>query len=282
MKRIVVAGVCLIVLAACNRSLISGKVVNIKGEALPGVAVHVEGTRFQALTDGLGQYRIPYTPGKVVLHFMKTGYTPGTLEIAADSPRQIEAQAVSLWELPLDKGVYLYENFRYREATKVMPEPFVTKGNHTVYATRRWPEIETTANAPLILCYKMPDWDVRFCRMDLTELQTHLPGGGLEEAQVLAQTKTIPARLLAIDQPEGLLHQLELSGPLEPGTYAVHWGALDGASDRDARIFMFSVVDYTLTLPAEEKTEEEDMEEEEEPVETKPSDVPDEDIPDVD
>ena len=223
MKRILFAGVCLALLTGCNRSVISGTVVNIKGETLPGVAVHVEGTHYQALTDGLGQYRLPYVPGDVVLHFMKTGYTPGTLEVSADSARVITAETVSLWELPLDKGVYLYEDYRYRETTKITPEQFLSKDKHAVYATRRWPELETTAAEPVILCYKMPDWDVRLCRMDLTERYVPLPGGGLEEAQILASTKELPVRLLPIDQPEGLLRQMELPGPLEPGTYAVHW-----------------------------------------------------------
>jgi len=284
MKRIIVAGVCLAALAACNRSLISGKVVNIKGEALPGVAVQVEGARYQALTDGLGQYRIPYVPGEVVLHFMKTGYTPGTLVLSASSPREIEAQAVSLWELPLDKGVYLYEDYRYHETTKVAPEQFLSKERRAVYATRRWPEVETMATTPLLLCYKMPDWDVRFCRMEMKELYVPLPGGGLEEAQVLAQIKTIPVRLLAIDQPDRLLYQLELSEPLKPGTYAVHWGALDGATENDPRIFMFSVVDYTLTAPSEKPAEGQEKEaaQKSEPVETPPSQESNENIPDVD
>ncbi|MEA3364180.1 MAG: carboxypeptidase-like regulatory domain-containing protein [Candidatus Hydrogenedentes bacterium] len=284
MKRILLEGVCCFVaLAACNRSTISGKVVNIQGEALPGVAVHVEGTSHQALTDALGHYRVSYVPGDIVLHFLKTGYTPGTLELSSDSHREIEAHAVSLWELPLDKGVYLYENFRYRETTNVVPEEFVSHDRRKVYATRRWPEVETTSTAPLVLCYKMPDWDVRFCRMELTELNTPLPGGGLEEAQVLAQTKTIPARLLAIDQIEGLLRQLEFPGTLQPGSYAVHWGALDGASAREPRIFMFTIVDYELTLPSEEEIEGEETEAAEESTEEDTlEESEDDDIPDVD
>lgn len=260
MKRLILAAICLAALAGCDRSLISGKVVNIRGEALPGVAVQVEGTSYQALTDGLGEYRVPYDPGHVVLQFMKTGYTPGILELTAEAPREINAQTVSLWELPRDKGVYLYENFRYRETTRIVPEEFVTRERRRVYATRRWPEIETTATAPVILCYKITDWEVRFCRLELTELFTPLPGGDLEEAAVLARTRTIPARLSAVDEPEGLLRQIELPGPLEPGTYAVHWGALDGATDTDPRIFMFSVVDYMLTLPPEPEDEEEPSE----------------------
>lgn len=286
MKRILMAGVCLAFLAACNRSLISGTVANIKGEALPGVAVQVEGTHYQALTDGLGQYRLPYVPGAVVLQFMKTGYTPGTLVVPAGPVRSITAETVSLWELPLDKGVYLYEDFRYREATKIVPESFLSKDKHAAYATRRWPDLDTTDTEPLVLCYKMPDWDVRLCRMDLTERYVQLPGGGLEEAQVLAPTRELPVQLVPIDQPEGLLRQVELPGPLEPGTYAVHWGALDGEVDKDPRIFAFSVVDFTLALPPKEEAARQKAEEALEDSEPEPS-APssgesDEDIPDVD
>ncbi|MGI6458863.1 MAG: carboxypeptidase-like regulatory domain-containing protein [Candidatus Hydrogenedentales bacterium] len=286
MKRILMAGVCLAFLAACNRSLISGTVANIKGEALPGVAVQVEGTHYQALTDGLGQYRLPYVSGAVVLQFMKTGYTPGTLVVPAGPVRSITAETVSLWELPLDKGVYLYEDFRYREATKIVPESFLSKDKHAAYATRRWPDLDTTDTEPLVLCYKMPDWDVRLCRMDLTERYVQLPGGGLEEAQVLAPTRELPVQLVPIDQPEGLLRQVELPGPLEPGTYAVHWGALDGEVDKDPRIFAFSVVDFTLALPPKEEAARQKAEEAFEDSEPEPS-APssgesDEDIPDVD
>jgi len=52
MKRILMAGVCLAFLAGCNRSLISGTVANIKGEALPGVAVQVEGLAAQQARGG--------------------------------------------------------------------------------------------------------------------------------------------------------------------------------------------------------------------------------------
>jgi hypothetical protein len=77
---------------------------------------------------------------------------------------------------------------------------------------------------------------------------------------------------------------MELPGPLEPGTYAVHWGALDGAVDKDPRIFAFSVVDFTLSLPPKEEAAKQEAEtpEEPEPAKPAPPDEPEDDLPDVD
>ena len=44
-----------------------------------------------------------------------------------------------------------------------------------------------------------------------------------------------------LDEPEKLLVELKATAPLEPGVYAIHWGALEGYDSIDPRIFMFAL-----------------------------------------
>jgi carboxypeptidase family protein len=252
MKNIVILGIAAVMLAGCSPSFITGTVVDFRGEAVPGVAVTTEGKEFQAITDALGHYRIRYAPGTVVLNFLKTSYTPGALELEVDALRPIEATTVSLWALPLEKGVYLFEDYTYRPLTRVQPDRYFTHDRRPIHGTTRWPETRTAYTAPVILCYKMPSYDVRFCRIDSTELTKVRPRGREEQVEVLTNVRTIPAALEAIDQPDGLLRQLRLPGSLEPGSYAIHWGALDGRTSLDPRAFTFDVTEI-ITIP--EKTE---------------------------
>ena len=45
----------------------------------------------------------------------------------------------------------------------------------------------------------------------------------------------------ALDEEEEMLLELRPLRPLAPGTYAVHWGALDGFFSTDRRLFLFDV-----------------------------------------
>lgn len=82
--------------SGCSRKALEGVVVTVRGETLPGVAVAIKGTDFQAVTDGVGQYRLPAIAGTHAITFAKTGYTPGLLELTIDQPRPVTATTVSL------------------------------------------------------------------------------------------------------------------------------------------------------------------------------------------
>ena len=246
----------LLLLAGCRAEMIQGKVLDIAGSPLPGVVVSIEGMRHQDLTDPRGDYEIKYKPGRLVLHYYKTGYTPGRLELDVDAPRAVQAVPVRLWCLPENKGVYLFEDFRYRATRPIECEELVTKESGTIYGTSKYrreraDSVSTANPEPVLLCYSVPRHQAELSRLRETELV--LAGSQAEGAPIRAWVPDdgVPLTLAAIDEPEGLLQQVCLPGPLEPGVYAIHWGALEGMVEFESRMFVFAI-------EGEEQTEEEE------------------------
>ncbi|MBN2308406.1 MAG: carboxypeptidase regulatory-like domain-containing protein [Candidatus Hydrogenedentes bacterium] len=230
-----------LVLAGCGATRIEGRVVDVKGDALPGVAVSVEGSSYQALTNGLGEYRIKFRPGRVVLHFAKTGYTPGILEAQLEAYRPVLATPVELWPLPGNAGVHIFENYRYRATKPVQPDAFVLANGEVVFGTQKWPELETADQEPVIICHNMPRYGVKLTRLDLAEVILEEAVAGSDTVTVWKPSRAVPVSVVPIDEPDALLLHVRFTGPLEPGTYALHWGALEGQARPEGRIFLFSV-----------------------------------------
>jgi hypothetical protein len=94
----------------------------------------------------------------------------------------------------------------------------------------------------------MPGYDVRFCR--LHAIPASSPQGN-DRREVWASEVSLPVELVPIDEPERCLIQVRLSEALTPGLYGVHWGALEGYTATDPRLFLFEVVDaaHGDTLP---------------------------------
>ena len=53
-----------------------------------------------------------------------------------------------------------------------------------------------------------------------------------------------------VDEPERYLQQIRLAEPLEPGLYAVHWGALAGHKTSETRAFVFQIESAPGAQPA--------------------------------
>ena len=240
-------------LCGCDAGTIRGSIVDVKGEALPGVAVQVQNTDYQGLSNALGEYRVKYVPGELSLYFSKTGYTPGMLLLNVAELRQVQATPVMLWPLPEGKGVYEYQNHRYRRTDFIEPQQLKTLlDGQVIYGTTRWPRIETTEHEPLLICYKMPVYGGKLYQMNQIDVQPLYGQTGSVSAWV--KSGEIPIVMEPIDAPEGLLTRIRLSQPLETGSYAVHWGALDGdVTLREVRMFFFSVVDALSAPPVQEK-----------------------------
>ncbi len=180
-----------VVLSGCGAGFIEGTVLDVAGETLPGVAVEVRGTPYQGLSDAHGRYRVKYQPGELSLYYAKTGYAPGMLVLTVNGLRNVEATPVVLWRLPDGKGVYLYEDHKYRRTDFIPPSEFRSLADQaTAYGTTRWPKVETTNHEPLILCYKMPIYGCKLYQMNLTEA---LPKSG--DAQDATISAWLPGRI---------------------------------------------------------------------------------------
>ncbi|MCP4642083.1 MAG: carboxypeptidase regulatory-like domain-containing protein [bacterium] len=251
-----VAFAALALAVGCAQPVVEGRVVDVKGDALPGAAVTVAGTPYQALTNARGEYRVSYRPGPVQVDCVKTGYTPGRLELEVTEARVVPARDVALWPLPPDAGVFLFQNCRYTATKPIQPETFQGAGDRTVHGTRRWSEVETLDPQPTIMSFNMPRYGIRFCQLELAEIPLAIEMTGPQTIEIWRPTRTIPISAVAIDGPDGVLVQVRYDGALSPGCYAVHWGALDGDTHLETRMFFFSVGERPLA--PEPKAEGED------------------------
>jgi carboxypeptidase family protein len=242
----------LALLSGCEPSLIvSGRVVDVSGQALPGAAVSASSATGQDVTDGIGTFRLRCAPGPARIDIAKTGYTPGLLEIDPAGERVLELNDILLWPLPTGKGVYLFEDYRYRETARVKPSRYLDKDTGPIFAVKQFAEVTTRETQPLIICHKLPSYDVALYRMG--QIEAALPqrsvrsgrGGGGEYEYTLsvwAPVDAVGIFAVPIDEPGRLLLELRPSTPLSPGVYAMHWGALDGHTSTSPNAFLFQVV----------------------------------------
>jgi hypothetical protein len=228
-----------LVLTACDRSYLEGRVTDIHGEALPGVIVRESSSAAeQDLTDGLGHYRIPLAQATARIVFSKSGYTSAELPLNQAAGRGTAMPEVALWRLPMNPGVYVVNDLRFAEATWVVPRQFYLKDGTASYGAELPKEVRDAAGEPFIVAYRTPRYNARLSRLTAAEAQR---GTEAESIAVWVEEKPMAAALEPIDTPEGRLLRVRVGRPLEPGIYGVHWGALEGYTTLDARMFLFRI-----------------------------------------
>ncbi len=229
-------------------------VVDPEGNALPGVAVTVRGTTEQAISDGLGQYKVQAAPGVIQLDFIKTGYTPARLQFEVNEPRPVPAAPALLWPLPPAKGAFLYENYRYTGMTRIEPRRYLVRGEEgaapeTVFGVKLLAECSTLDTNPLLIFYKLPFYDARCYLLEpMKAAEPAAPGAAAPpdsayQHEIWAPTAQVPVAATPLDETARLLFELRPDRPFIPGTYAIHWGALDGHRDIEPNIYLFAVRD---------------------------------------
>lgn len=226
----------LIPLAACSRDTIQGRVTNMRGEALPGVTVVVAGTSTQDLTDGLGRYRIAVPAGSDALVFSKSGYTSAKVPLTAG--RGAPPEAV-LWVLPTNAGVYDAGQHHYRESTWVVPKQHYLKDGSAAFGVELPAGVLESTTEPFLLAHRTPRYNAQLSRLvpEAARLQ------GIEEKsiEVWVEAGTMAVGLEPLDPAESLLLRVQIGRPLEPGVYGIHWGAMEGYTTLDNRVFLFRV-----------------------------------------
>lgn len=231
-------------LAGCEfKTSVRGAVVDVRGERLPGVAVTLRGAEVQAVTSGTGEYALRCPPGPAILDYTKTGYTPGRLDLVVPESGTAQAADVRLWPLPAGQGVYLFEDFRYRELTRADPRPYRLPDRGAVWASRVPADRKTTAAQPLVIYYLLPSYDAALHRLrqeDATPPQAEIGAGHTEPVWVT--DRPVAAMIIPIDEPDRLLFELRAAEPLDPGMYAVSWGAFDGYVTTHSSVYLFEVL----------------------------------------
>jgi len=250
---VAVATIQIATLSACQKSGITGKVVDVQGQDLPGVAVTVEGARAQALTNARGEYAVPYEPGTVALTFAKTGFTFGRLELNVAGAQRVSATTVQLWHLPPSKGLYLFEPPNYVRLGAAAPLHFQSKSLGAVYGVQKWEDAFTTSKTPLLIAFKTSQYEMRLYRLEIAEFEA--PNAPVKAPKIKAwvPAESIPVSAVAIDEPQRQLMQIKYDGELAPGVYAAHWGAFDGQTQIEgATAYIFRVAGDAGDAPPEQ------------------------------
>ena len=226
-------------LQGCEQSTLRGTVANTRGERLPGVSVRIEGSELSALTNALGEYQFRFSQGAETLLFDKTGYAPALLELTGGEGAAPVNGTMKLWRLPVREGVYLLEESEYNPLTRDVPEQTLMQ-----YGS---PERITRLELPTIVCYKTPRFDTRVTGLKVEEARFGV--GSDSTFAVFRRAGTVKVDLTPLDPLEGLLQTVRFAQPLEAGHYAIHWGALEGFTALESRVFLFTVEPPEVEAP---------------------------------
>lgn len=229
-------------LVGCTGASVTGTTYDIAGEPLPGVLVHAAGSNREAVSSADGRYRVAVSPGQVVLNYWKTGYTPGQLELSVEGPGSVEAAAVTLWKLPPEKGVFLFEDNNYVATEAVAPVRYTRDNGEAIFGIDRWEGVVTGTATPVIMGYRVPVQGVRLHRMMQGEFTVTDEEGRKSDREIWRAAGTVPASIEMVDELEQSLLRIRPVDPLPAGTYAVGWGALAGETPEMARAYLFSVI----------------------------------------
>ncbi len=243
-----------LLLAACERSYLDGRVTDVRGEALPGVTVREPGSADeQDLTNGLGHYRVPLSSATRHIEFSKSGYTSAKVAVDAAVRRGAAMADVVLWPLPQNPGVYVVNGQRFSETTWVVPRQFYLKDRTASYGAELPKDIREAAGEPFVVAFRTPRYNARLSRLVAAETEG---GGDAPSIAVWVEAGTMAAALDPIDTPpehqQPQLLRVQVGRPLEPGVYGIHWGALEGYSTLDARVFLFRVPEPPVASPESE------------------------------
>lgn len=227
----------LLPLAACNRDAIEGRAVNMRGEALPGVTVAVAGADTQDLTDALGQYQIAVPAGADALLFSKSGYT--SAKVPLEKGRRGAPPEAVLWVLPMNAGVYDASQQTYHESTWALPKQYYLKDGSAAFGVELPAEVLESTTEPFLLAHRTPRYNAQLSR--LVEEEARLQGIQDKSIAVWVEAGTMAVGLEPLDPMDSLLLRVQIDRPLEPGVYGIHWGAMEGYTTLDNRVFLFRI-----------------------------------------
>ena len=89
-----------------------------------------------------------------------------------------------------------------------------------------------------------PRYDARLTRMQRKTAQ--LPQDDSQTFEIWSAGGTVGVDLVPVVHSDPGLLKLDILEPLQPGRYAIHWGALDGYTTLDERIFMFEITEKAI------------------------------------
>jgi hypothetical protein len=234
------------------------------------------------MSNAQGVYKVRHGGPPVVLNYFKTGYAPAILEPDVPQEGRVDAEPIKLWRLPVSHGVWLYNDFTYTRARPVEPERVTLADGTGTFGVRRPSDVDTDVQIPFLVIYgRLPTYNISLTKLESVEAPLEdLPD---QTATYWVPIREIPVSARPLDEPEERLVHVRLFEPLEPGHYALHWGALKEPSPLDSRAYLFNVVGDTPEAVPVETTDTEVTEDAPAPAETdivdfedEPNEAPDE------
>ncbi len=227
-------------------------VVDIQGQALPGVSVSIYGTDRQAITDATGQYRLKAPKGFHQIDFEKTGYAPARVVLDGVDTGTIDMPQTMLWPLPDSQGVYAFEGGRYRSLTRVEPHRYLAGETTSVFGSKKGAEtFIDPKKMPMLVLYRLPGYDLQLSRIhqvELTPAEATATAQGYKVPTWVTEAR-IPMHTRPIDSPAGLLLEIAPDEPLPPADSAIHWGAYDGFNTTESRAYLFRILSEEAPTP---------------------------------
>jgi len=229
-------------LAGCNRTGVYGIVTNPEGETLPGVSVRLtDNSEISAITNVLGEYHLNAKPGRHSIQYAKSGYTLVNTDLLLEKSSSRLLPKIEMWNLPQSNSVFFYNKTLYSPTTWLKPKRYFMIDNGPSFGTTREPELLTDESMPFIVCYRMPRYDARLTRLQQRKAQ--LPQDETQTFDVWVPSGTISVNLDPVVPSDPSLLKVNLYEHLEPGRYALHWGALDGYTTIDDRMYIFEILE---------------------------------------
>jgi hypothetical protein len=258
MKRIAIALAVTTLFTGCGQSVIQGVVEDMHGESLPGVSVKVAGRDQSALTDARGKYLLRHELGMFQVVYAKSGYTTFQADLYYSESAINQQPTVQLWPVPPKEGVFHFTGTRYDAVDQRTFRKYFLSDGTIEQALRELPDRTIAGERPLLLCFKTPRRNAKLAR--LQEVEAHLPTDPSQTFGVWIAGGSVPVDLIPVVVSDPSLLQVRLIEPLQPGMYALHWGALEGYTSLDERIFIFIVtaeptVDLTDFAPGDVNTQ---------------------------
>ena len=104
--------------AFSRQGTLTGQVIDGFDNVVKDVDVKIKKTDFTTRTDGNGQYRINFEPGKIVILFRKKGYAKQTFPLNIREASEVPMPKLTFWKYPESGGVFLvrvndYKKFEY-------------------------------------------------------------------------------------------------------------------------------------------------------------------------
>lgn len=241
-----------------QQAVIRGAIYDAAGETLPGVSVHLEGQDKEALSNANGSYSIRTVRGATSLHFYKTGYTSARVAVDSLAFGSNEMPDVVLMPLPAEEGVFYRQALRYEALEHPRINRYTIGKGEPIFGTPVQPTLilpwEDPEKAPeedklRFLAYKVQPYNALLHKLRFLTLkeekkkeQEQKPAKEAEAGEkILIADTALPLIARILDDSDGQLVELYPGYPLEPGIYAIHWGALSGYDSLDPRAFLFAI-----------------------------------------